>query len=269
MKYTPAIITLLTIITIQAFAIKPANSKTATSSTIPPTSQTPYPQSQCGQSLDETTSDEEFYSPIINEIELGKYNDTSCEGWSSSITNSGTIATTSKMTIIPSITYHPDENGQIRDDLKMKEIEIDALGPGETRYIDGFVNRTYPGTKEIVLSLKNGTKIVSKKTLTLKAEPDYSVSIEDSELTANQFTFTIKNNRDDYIPSLLIVLKGITTPQTNKTAQIATQTINCIQGKENREITFNNISNQKHAGYRIIIYRTGETSPLSTKDHLK
>lgn len=284
MKKLTLLIALFTIITVGAQAADPAMTGTkiiekvqvtkkklapAIASKIKPGMMIAKPDDSSDETPEDTTDATDTtgtYALDIGEIQLSTDPATCATKWHISVTNAGTAASPAGIKTSPVVFYDADENGEVEEN-QLNEHQLSPIAPGQEEQIVGWVPNTFPNLDRLVINLKDGEDVLDTASVLLPDEGDYSISLGDSAVVGNQFSVSIENEGTASVPSLLVVFQGITSAEPIAIFRIVENTLHCVPAGETRTMSIS-VATQDHVGYRVMVYRTGETDILAMRDYI-
>lgn len=214
----------------------------------------------------ETTEPEGAAVLEMGEVTLTTNSQTCISKWQSSVTNTGTAeseALTSTTTV-----YYMDSNGVMQEDDNPPQAPF-TVPPGQEQGFVGFVNHGgTPNMDHLVVNLKAGNTVIDSKEIALPDEGEYVFALGDHQVVNGQFSAPLTNNGNMSVGGIFVVVQGITSTEPMATFPITTQSINCAPVGQPQNVSVP-VPQQDHVGYRLMVYRTRETSgALIMRDYI-
>ena len=205
----------------------------------------------------ETTEPEGAAVLEMGELSLTTDNQTCISKWMGTVTNTGT-AESENLTTTTTV-YYLDSNGVMQEDDNPPGAAFTAA-PGVEQGFVGFVNHgTTPNMDHLVVNLKAGDTVIDSKEIALPDEGEYVFALGDHQVVNGQFSAPLTNNGSMSVAGVFVVVQGITSTEPMVTFPITTQTVSCAPVGQPQNISVP-VPEQEHVGYRLMVYRTGETS---------
>lgn len=203
---------------------------------------------------------------MIKEIHLSNDPTICGQKWRVIVTNTGDASSPRDLVVSPSIVYGQDDD-QVYES-QMADQVIDPIAPEKSREVIGQVVSLFAHVKDLVISIKDGEKVIGAKSVRLPDNTDYSIVLGDAVYKDGEFTVPIANKGSASASSLIVVIRGLTGAKSRSTFKIKEDTITCVSAGEVSAMSIIE-AKQKHVGYRVQVYRMGGADLLATRDYLK
>lgn len=186
--------------------------------------------------------------------------------WRADVTNTGTVASPEYMKVSPKVVYDMIESEGMND-FFMSEYSTGSIEAGQSYRAEGAVSRRFSYSQDLVVELRDDEDVLETKSVAIPLESDFVVVPGEVVVIGNQISVPLANEGAAPVSSLMVVFKGRSNNPPSH-FRIGIDAVSCIPPGETSSVSFT-VPARDHVGYRVMVYRTGGSDHIVTRDYTK